>query len=170
MYKNVMLAMLIVFIGFGCRSTPSPKTPLRTTADTTVAIEGALKLSETSFAASLPKGKYQEQCKMLTTLEASILASAQKLGVPIHVDSAVATKDHEIRVSYVAIESHKWRFMAIRPSSSATIEVEIIQEGQVLRAVTKTISSAVAFGACDRLEKIATANGRFVAKWVAQQL
>ena len=60
--------------------------------------------------------------------------------------------------------------MAIRPSSNATIKASILKDGATLYTTTKLIGSSVAFGACDRLEKISVAEGRYISKWASKYI
>ncbi len=112
------------------------------------------------------------QCSMLEKLSESILQSAKEYGVKI-VDDEIAENQKSgeffLNVTYVDVTSHRWALFSIRPSSNATLQADIVKDGKVIRSTQKMIGSGVALGACDRLEKIATAGGKYIAKWSSRQ-
>ena len=77
--------------------------------------------------------------------------------------------EYVVEAKYIEINSHRWVFPSVRPSSSATLHVQLKKGDEIIAKTTKEIGSGVAFGACDRLEKIAVAGGRYVSKWTSNQ-
>lgn len=122
------------------------------------------------FSTSLGVSKVASECSMLNELENSILESAKDYDMNIVklASKAISESDITMEIKYTSLTSHKWRLFAIRPSSEAMLNIVIKQGNKILNQTNKSIGSSVAFGACDRLEKIAVAGGRFVAKWASR--
>ena len=132
-----------------------------------------LQLETVDFSGNVDVSKVKAECSMLEKLSSSILDSAKKYNANIvsnKTPEKQSPEDYILKTTYVDVFPHRWIFLSIRPSSSATVKAEIIQNGQVILSTSKAISSGVAFGACDRLEKIAVAGGRYIAKWSTKQV
>lgn len=130
-------------------------------------------LDSIAFAEAAGLEKVQRECDMLGVMRSSILESASSyhLALKDSGDSG-ALSENEVRVSveYLTVVAHRWTPMSFRPSSTATFRVSLFEGGKLLGSSTKSIGSGVALGACDRLEKISLAAGRYVSKWVSQQM
>lgn len=134
------------------------------------AVTRAVYLSDITFAKSVSDGKFKTDCDMLSVLEKSIMDSSKTHSLNISTGEAVGPDQYELKVKYTEVLSHKWLFMAIRPGSNATVKASIIKDGATLYSTTKTIATGVAFGACDRLEKISVAGGRYISKWLSNSI
>ncbi len=131
-----------------------------------------LFLGDVDFSSSSRASKVKIECSMLEKLSESILKSAKEYGVKIVNNKAVEKPNSDeffLNVTYVDVTSHRWTLFSIRPSSNATLQADIVKDGKVIRSTQKMIGSGVALGACDRLEKIATTGGRYIAKWSSSQ-
>lgn len=111
------------------------------------------------------------ECHMEPRLNSSISSATSKYGVALDV---VSTKEELnkatdiIDVKFSNVVSHEWSFLGFRPTSTAAVSIDVINNGKVVKSVTKNIRSRVAIGACGRLNKIADSAGVFVAKWVSR--
>ncbi|GAC19985.1 hypothetical protein [Paraglaciecola arctica] len=131
-------------------------------------ITQTLYLSDVTFSKEVADGKFKTDCAMLPVLRKSILDSSLSHSMNISSSNKIGNEQYELKVEYVNVVPHRWTFMAIRPSSNATIKASILKGDATLHTTTKLIGSAVAFGACDRLEKISIAEGRYISKWVSK--
>ncbi|GAA5214795.1 hypothetical protein ACFSJ3_05715 [Corallincola platygyrae] len=122
-----------------------------------------MKLLPVSFSDEVASGKFKAECSMLQVLNDSIIENSAN--VTLSSDAS----GYALEVSFVEVVPHRWVFGSVRPSSSATFIASVTKDGQTIDTTKKTIGSAVAFGACDRLEKIALASGRYVAKWIVRK-
>ncbi|WP_444934587.1 hypothetical protein [Microbulbifer sp. JTAC008] len=117
--------------------------------------------------------KVKNECSMLEMLENSIInfASDHQLNFEyLESEAKISTDAIRVKVEFTEVIPHRWTFMAVRPSSTASFRISIYQNGKLSSEITKSIGSGMAFGACDRLEKISTATGRYVNKWVSRQI
>lgn len=133
-------------------------------------VSQTLYLSDITFAKKVIDGKFKTECEMLPVLKKSILDSSRPYSVNISPSDSIAIDQYELEVEYVDVVPHRWTFMAIRPSSNATIKASILKGGVILHTTTKRIGSGVAMGACDRLEKISAAEGRYISKWLSKYI
>ncbi|MBB3167085.1 hypothetical protein [Simiduia aestuariiviva] len=173
MINRIILVALISMIISSCGASNSHKKVLKSDNIPAKSTMPALSLETVDFSGDLDVRKVKVECSMLEKLSTSILDSATKYNANIisHDDpSASSPKEYTLKVTYVNVIPHRWTFMAIRPSSSATVAAEILKGGKVIKFTKKVIGSGVAFGACDRLEKIAITGGRYIAKWSSQQV
>lgn len=133
-------------------------------------ITQTLYLSDITFSKEVTDGKFKTDCEMLPVLKKSILDASQAHTTNITSTNKIESEQYELKVEYVNVVPHRWTFMAIRLSSNATIKASILKDGATLHTTTKLIASAVAFGACDRLEKISVAEGRYITKWASKYI
>jgi hypothetical protein len=129
-----------------------------------------LYLTDITFSKEVADGKFKSDCAMLPILKTSILEASKTNTINTLPSGAVGIDQLELNVEYINVVPHKWRFMSVRPSSSATIKASILQNGVILHTTTKQIGSVVSFGACDRLEKISVAEGRYISKWLSKHM
>lgn len=131
----------------------------------------ALKLVPVKFAEGLQVEKVEAECAMLKSITDSILASANSYSLKVdyrEYEAAVAKQEAVLLVEFESVTANKFGVFALRPMSIATVKASIVKDGVVIDQFSKAISSRVALGACDRLEKIAVAGGREVAKWASK--
>lgn len=117
--------------------------------------------------------KVKNQCSMLDMLKKSIINSASDYQLNfknLENETRINSDTPQVKVEFTKVIPHRWTFMAIRPSSTSSFRISIYQNGELSKEITKSIASGVAFGACDRLEKISTSTGRYVNKWVSKQI
>ncbi|MGL6161739.1 hypothetical protein [Microbulbifer sp.] len=129
-----------------------------------------LYLIPAKFSDNLSVSKIEKECSMLLSLTDSVLAYANdnSLNIEYREDLSEVDEDQSVlRIEYEEIIPHQWRPFAVRPSSVATVKAEIVRGSEVIDITSKRIGSGVAFGACDRLEKIAVSGGTYIAKWAA---
>ncbi|TMO27543.1 MULTISPECIES: hypothetical protein [unclassified Pseudoalteromonas] len=128
-----------------------------------------IALNAVHFALGVEADKVQRDCVMLDKLASSITDSAKKYLVTLVEQQEKSKAEYVVEAKYIEINSHRWVFPSVRPSSSATLHVQLKKGDEIIAKTTKEIGSGVAFGACDRLEKIAVAGGRYVSKWTSNQ-
>ncbi|MGB2742585.1 MAG: hypothetical protein WBC60_18730 [Cognaticolwellia sp.] len=133
-------------------------------------ISQPLYLTDITFSQGVTEGKFKTECAMLSVLKKSIIDSSKTYSLNVSSTSAIAIDQYELEVEYINVVPHRWTFMALRPSSNATIKASILKGGVTLHTTTKVIGSGVAFGACDRLEKISVAEGRYISKWLSKHI
>ena len=117
--------------------------------------------------------KVKNECSMLDMLKKSIINSASDYHLNFEYldnETKINSDATQVKVEFTEVIPHRWTFMAIRPSSTASFRISIYQNGKLSNEITKSIGSGMAFGACDRLEKISTSTGRYVNKWVSRQI
>ncbi len=110
----------------------------------------------------------KNECHMEELLNSSIQSTNSRIGLDINIVNNKAELNEfsdVLNVQFDSVDSHTWRFGSFRPASVATVSVEIVSNGKVVKTVKKNISSMVSFTACGRLDKIAKSAGVFVAKW-----
>jgi len=129
-----------------------------------------LYLTDITFSQEVAEGKFKTDCAMLPVLKKSILDSSQAHSVNISPSNTIANDQYHLQVEYINVVPHRWTFLALRPSSNATIKASILKGGVTLHSTTKLIGSGVAFGACDRLEKISVAEGKYISKWLSKYI
>ena len=125
-----------------------------------------LALTPISFSNQVVVGKFQTECSMLERLTLSIVESSKNYLFNIKSKELSNDNKYELIVDYINVVPHRWTFLSLRPNSNATFKVTVLINGVPLHSTTKLIGSAVAFGACDRLDKIAIAGGRYITKWL----
>ena len=125
-----------------------------------------LALTPISFSNQVVVGKFQTDCSMLERLTLSIVESSKNYLFNIKSKELSNDNKYELIVDYINVVPHRWTFLSLRPNSNATFKVTVLINGVPLHSTTKLIGSAVAFGACDRLDKIAIAGGRYITKWL----
>ena len=171
-YSILFYKLVIVFIisctVAACNSTSTQKVAREEIQKNK--ITKTLYLSKITFSQEVADNKFKTQCSMLEKLKDSILSSSQLLSIKIRPSDKVTNDQYEVKENYINVVPHRWAFPSVRPSSNATIKVSILKQGVILHSTTKLIGSAVSFGACDRLDKIAIAQGRFVSKWVRKYI
>ncbi|NNG44617.1 hypothetical protein HJP15_17115 [Pseudoalteromonas sp. NEC-BIFX-2020_002] len=132
--------------------------------------KGQHALDTVYFASDTAGAKVKVECLMLERLTTAILKSSQRYPLVVKERIAgVAQTEFVLKATYTNVNAHRWVFPSLRPSSSATVKAEILKNDQVVATISKEIGSGAAFGACDRLEKIALAGGRYISKWAAKQ-
>jgi hypothetical protein len=168
--ENMYIAAVALML-LGCSNGPSKQTIIDKAQTGSVAIP-TLMLETVDFESDVEVRKVKLECSMLEKLSASILDSAEVNNIIIKQgegDSEPINNRYVLKVTYVDVIPHKWAFLAIRPGSIATVKADVFKNGQLVNSISKAISSKMALGACDRLEKIAVAGGRYISKWAAIQ-
>ncbi|QYJ88401.1 hypothetical protein [Shewanella halotolerans] len=169
--KSLLIGLMSLVLA-SCGATPKQESaPVQVNGSSNIN-RPTLFLATPEFAGNLDVDKVANECFMLQTLSDSIRASAETYQANILVDKSRNSEmpdEYMLRVTYIDVTPHRWVLFSLRPSSTATLKVDIVRNGEVVRSTQKAIGSGVALGACDRLEKIAEAGGRFVAKWSTQQ-
>jgi len=127
-------------------------------------------LSVVSFSPNVLDGKFRTDCSMLTKLSDTITQTSHNHRVRINSVASYANHQYHLNVTYIDVVPHKWRLFSLRPSSNATFTATLYLGSEELHKTTETVSSGASFGACDRLEKIALANGRYISSWVSKVL
>jgi len=168
LFNRIIIILLISSFTSACSNKTHPKVVVNEKENNK--ITQTLYLSDVTFAKEVKDGKFKTDCKMLPVLEESILDSAQTHSVKISSSDTISIDQYELDVEYINVVPHRWTFMALRPSSNATIKASILKGGVTLHTTTKLIGSGVAFGACDRLEKISIAEGRYISKWLSKYI
>jgi hypothetical protein len=129
-----------------------------------------LYLLPAKFSDNLTVTKIEKECSMLLSITDSILSYAKENSLNIeYVNELVEVPEDQsaLLIEYEEIIPHKWKLFAVRPSSIATVKATLLNDTKEVDAMSKRIGSGVAFGACDRLEKIAVSGGTQIARWVA---
>lgn len=133
---------------------------------------GELVVLPARFAGNLNIDKVKQECSMLSTLNAAVL----RYGNAYRMKLRKRQRPEEVRpgqsvllIEYDEVVSHEVSALTLRPASEATVRATIQKDGEVIGTMTKTLGSRVSFGACDRLDKIATAGGKSIARWAARQ-
>lgn len=169
MKKNMVFITVASVLLCACNSSPKQQTnPSNPVEQKNKAI--SLTLDTVDFSSDTAGAKVKVECLMLERLTTAILKSSQRY--PLVVKEKIAGVDHTefvLKATYTNVNAHRWVFPSLRPSSSATVKAEILKNDQVVATISKEIGSGAAFGACDRLEKIALAGGRYISKWAAKQ-
>ncbi|WP_299269662.1 hypothetical protein [uncultured Psychrosphaera sp.] len=163
MFNRLLMICLISVFMVGC----SHKRAHKVVVHERDKIAESFYLTDVTFSEGIEDGAFKTDCAMLSGLEKSILDSSKTSALKVLPSNSITPEQYELKVEYTNVESHKWLFMAIRPSSAAEAKASIVKNGKVLHSTTQSISSAVAFGACDRLEKISLAQGRYISKWLS---
>lgn len=129
-----------------------------------------LYLSDITFSHEVATGKFRTECAMLPVLKKSILESSKTHSINISPSNTIDIDQYELEVKYINVVPHRWAFMSFRPSSNATVKASILKGGVTIHTTTKMIGSGFAIGACDRLEKISIAEGRYISKWLSKYI
>ena len=162
MFNKLITIVVIIFFIAACSNKKHQKVVVQEKVSNK--ITQTLHLSRISFSKDVTDGNFRTECEMLPVLKKSILDSSQTYSSNITASDKIESDQYELKVEYVNVVPHKWTFLAIRPSSNATIKASILKGGVTHHTTTKLIGSGVAFGACDRLEKISVAEGRYISK------
>ncbi len=125
-----------------------------------------LALTAVTFSEQVSAGKFQTECSMLQTLTDSILNASNSASIIIMKRQHPDESEYQLSVNYIDVMPHRWGFLAVRPSSNATLKITVLKKGVPIHRTTKLIGSAASLGACDRLNKIAIAGGRYITKWL----
>ncbi len=136
-------------------------------------ISKSLILEDMQFSEGIVEDKIKAECKMLASLSESILTNSERYPYQLITRKDVKPTQHDsiiVKVDYIDVVPQKFSIWAIHPVSVATLKVSLIKDDKELKSATKEIGTKVAWGTCDRLEKIAKAGGKFVAKWTANQI
>ncbi|MBT1064188.1 hypothetical protein KJY73_11415 [Bowmanella sp. Y26] len=166
--KTIYLIIFLVFTTSCANKQSGTTPPPNSNLIATNIVLQPIKITE---ADSLEKVK--AECTVIDTLNHSLKSNSEDYNLNFIVSDGVSnplTKEWTVDIKITELVSHQWKFMSIRPSSVATFEISLHRQGESSRNVVKTIGSGVALGACDRLEKIATAAGIFTNKWIAKQI
>lgn len=129
-----------------------------------------LSIGSIVYAPSVSIGKFREECAMLGYLKESLIANAKNHSLPLADEQRSDDNRYTINVEYTEVVPHKWSVFSVRQSSNATFNLTVTDGDKEILRTTKLIGSAASLGACDRLEKIATAGGKFVAIWTSRQI
>lgn len=166
------LGVVVLALLAGCGSKPNRGESEQPTTSGAEFERPVLWLEAVDFDGDLDVVRVKSECSMLEKLTGSILASVNNYEVNIKaLNKEERPEDYfSLEVTYVNVIPHRWVFPSIRPSSSATVKAQIKKNGEVWYTTSKPINSGMALGACDRLEKIAVAGGRYVAKWASTQI
>ena len=164
LFNRFILIFAIGFVIAGCSNKKYQKVIVQEQG--IKRITQTVYLSEVTFSQAVSKGKFKTECAMLPALTKSILDVAQTHSLDIVPGNNITNDQYQLKVEYVEVVPHRWAFLAVRPSSNATIKASVLKGDETLYTTTKLIGSAVAFGACDRLEKISVAQGRYIAQWL----
>ena len=168
MFNRLVMIFVISFIIAGCSNKKHQKNITPEAA--VIKITETLYLSSITFSDEVIDGEFRTECEMLPMVTKSILDSAKTDSKNILPSNNIENDQYELKVEFVNVVPNRWAFLAFRPSSNATIKASIIKAGVTLHSTTKIIGSGVAFGACDRLEKISVAEGRYISKWVSKYI
>lgn len=117
--------------------------------------------------------KVKNECSMLEMLKKAIIQTSTDYQLKFEqLENEIVQNPEtpQVKVEFTEVIPHRWTFMAIRPSSTASFRISIYKNGKLTNEVVKSIGSGMALGACDRLEKIAISTGRYVNAWVSKQI
>ena len=176
MKNRLAIASIVVNLLAGCAGTDArvdedaPATPVR--AKPAAAKRGALIVLPARFADHLAIDRVKHECAMLSTFNAAVLRYGNAYAMKIHKRqqlSEVRPGQSVLLVEYEEVVANEMNALTLRPGSEATVKASIMKDGELVSSMTKAIGSRVSFGACDRLDKIATAGAKTVAKWASRQ-
>ena len=168
MTNKLILTLSLSFFLTACNNTKPEEEPSQQPQAN--AVSQTIYLSDITFSDEVADGEFKTQCSMIPALTESVLNSSKDTLTNILSSNSIMEEQYELNVTYIYVESHKWRFPSVRPGSEATIKATILKNGVVEYSTQKSIDSWVAFGACSRLEKIARAEGRYIAQWVSNTI
>lgn len=133
---------------------------------------GKIFFKPVRFATGVAWAKVDSECLMLEQLKRSIVSSARDFELEIDFldEGSGEESGRVVQVEIVEIDPNRWKFGSVRPYSSAKYRVAIYQDGKLLSSGERALNSAVALGACARLEKIANAFGRPIVQWVFRNI
>lgn len=176
-----ILSILVIACGSTNKKTQIDKVTNKTetvTADVDSTVSKSMPLTslileDMQFSEGMVEDKIKAECKMLASLSESILTNSERYPYQLITRKNVKPTQHDniiVKVDYIDVVPQKFSIWAIHPVSVATLKVSLIKDNKELKSATKEIGTKVAWGTCDRLEKIAKAGGKFVAKWTANQI
>ncbi|TVO59034.1 hypothetical protein [Denitromonas halophila] len=176
MKNRLAIASIVVSLLAGCAGTdarvegdmPAAPAPAKPAA----AKRGALIVLPARFADHLSIDRVKQECDMLRTFNGAVLRYGNAYAMKVHKRQRLSDAgpgQSVLLVSYEAVDANVMNALTLRPGSEATVKASIIKDGEVLSTMSKHLVSRVSFGACGRLDKIATAGAKVVAKWASRQ-
>lgn len=177
----LLLSSLVVACGSTNKKQQAEKLTNQVEADTVKStvneakplLANILILENIQFADGMVENKIKVECKMLQSLSESIMTTSERYSYQFTARKDVTpdqANNMVVKVDYVEVVPQKFSIWAFHPVSVATLKVSLVDNGKVVKSATKEIGSKMAWGTCDRLEKIARAGGQFVAKWTAKHV
>lgn len=169
--RNLFTSLFLVF-SLGCASTVK---------DVSSTIQGKKSNAEVTNLTLLPIGfpddsallDVMHECIMLEKVRSSAMSSSSKFNLAIKnqiINEPIDINGFNLKIDFIDVIPHRWRFPSVRPSSTATFTLTINKNGKAIGSTEQSISSGVSFGACDRLEKISIAAGRYAVRWASTQI
>lgn len=177
MKKRIAVTSIAVGLLAGCADNPpradtDTEAVPGTAAPAAAAKRGVLVVLPARFADNLDIDRVKRECAMLRTFNGAVLRYGDAYAMTLRKRQSldeVRPGQSVLLVEYEEVAANEMNALTLRPGSEATVKASIMKDGELVSSMTKAIGSRVSFGACDRLDKIATAGAKTVAKWASRQ-
>ncbi|MCL6414021.1 hypothetical protein MIB92_00010 [Aestuariirhabdus sp. Z084] len=154
-----IVIFIIISVGSGCSSKK---------VDLVDPVEAKFIVSPPTYAKGTNINVINE-CFMLEEVESSFLLYSRTYSLNSVLSKDITNISDDqfvIKMKFNDVTPNAFHPFSFRPISEAIISVSVMKNGEIVDEFSKKINSKWAFTACDRLEKIAKASGKYAAKWL----